>query len=429
MMNIHSLYIAGISKAKTKFIMNPLRRVLFKFMRPYFTELVNDINKIEVLESKLHHHIKVAEQNAHSVEERFKHHRDILEGLSGHINDVDSRVVPIENSISAQGKDVDAIAHRFNTIEGYTRNYGVIGKDLEAMSHRFDTIESRLNKDIIDRFDAVSFELQDHFAQLNDLRNERRDDEKDVAHHELALANTEFGVLIVKQGEIISDSVLSGKYWDAHILELAEKVAKIKSGVAIDVGGHLGTMAIAFATYFDSVNCFEPNDFNCRILRANTEINGVKNINLYNNGLYSKATSLSLASQERQEIALPLNTEGDFDGASAVNLGAYSFSEGGTGVFSHEARTLDSYKFEHVVFIKIDVQGADGEVILGSLDTLERCHPVVVFEWEEHLSINFSVRFNELKAELEKLEYEVVPLKVHNEKQIDYVCYPSWYLK
>jgi methyltransferase FkbM-like protein len=79
---------------------------------------------------------------------------------------------------------------------------------------------------------------------------------------------------------------------------------------------------------------------------------------------------------------------------------------------------------EEVDFIKIDVQGADGEVLLGGVETLRRCRPVVVFEWEEALSKNFGVTFQSLKQTFYREGYKLELLHQHNDKQSDFIALP-----
>jgi FkbM family methyltransferase len=178
------------------------------------------------------------------------------------------------------------------------------------------------------------------------------------------------------------------------------------------------------ARLFENVHSFEPNDFSFRVLRANVVLNGVTNVVLHNHGLFSHETVLSLAPPSQQEVELRMDAEGRFDGHASDNLGALVFSEEDTGRFRHDARTLDSFWLEDVAFIKVDVQGADGEVLMGALGTIERCRPVIVFEWEEHLSKSFAVTLATVRERIETLGYVVTVLRTHNEKQVDYVARP-----
>ncbi|HHW4677975.1 MAG TPA: FkbM family methyltransferase [Xylella sp.] len=220
---------------------------------------------------------------------------------------------------------------------------------------------------------------------------------------------------------------MAGRYWDDHIVSLAAKVVEQRSGTVVDVGGHFGSSSVAFSHFFPKVFCFEPNDFNFRVLRAASILNGMENLTIYNNGLYSKDVALSMADESAQEIPLPIDATGIFDGISSDNLGAYSFSECGSGLFKHSARTLESYHFSDVAFIKIDVQGADGEVLLGAMATISDSLPVIVFQWEMDLSKHYSVDLFDMKTRLLDMGYVIDKLKVHNSKQTDYVCLPPWF--
>jgi hypothetical protein len=120
-----------------------------------------------------------------------------------------------------------------------------------------------------------------------------------------------------------------------------------------------------------------------------------------------------------------LGPDGSFDGWSATNLGAYSFSPNGCGLFRTPARTLDSYNLNDLAFVRIDAQGADGEVIVGAAETIRRCRPVIVFEWEDELSKNFRVSKADVERQLESEGYSIEILKEHNPKQCDFLAIPS----
>jgi FkbM family methyltransferase len=268
--------------------------------------------------------------------------------------------------------------------------------------------------------------LKNRFAMLNALDDRMTQLESRVARpRELVITTSKDTVFIAKPGEIISDHIIGGAEWDEHVVSLAREAAKSRKGSAVDVGAHLGSTTLVLARLFDAVYSFEPNDFNYKLLRANVAINGLDNVSLFNTALYSRAVELSLADDGLQELCIPRHVRSGFDGHAGVNLGAFLFTERGTGLSQHLARTLDSFELSNVAFVKIDAQGADGEVLMGALQTLERCRPVVVFEWESALSERFTVTLDAVRRHLADLGYEVSVLKAHNEKQVDYVARPA----
>lgn len=243
-------------------------------------------------------------------------------------------------------------------------------------------------------------------------------------HSGLFLTNTNGGIFVLKSGDLISESVATEGCWDAHVLAVMEAVARERPGTAIDVGAHFGVLSAAMARHFRRVISFEPNAFNFRLLIANMSINGLRHVECHPVALFSKDTTLSLGNQDAQEIPLPLKINGKFDGLASSNLGAYLFTENGTGIFCGISRTLDSYGLDDVVFLKIDAQGADGEVLRGSIETIRRCRPVIVFEWEEFLSRNYQTSIEDVWGLLAEAGYDVNVLKQTNDKQSDYICRP-----
>ncbi|MBL0159175.1 MAG: FkbM family methyltransferase [Bryobacterales bacterium] len=240
----------------------------------------------------------------------------------------------------------------------------------------------------------------------------------------LALATSPTGLFVVKVGDLVSDTIAATGVWDPHVLATVEEVARTRHGVAIDAGAHIGFMTVAMAARFSRVLSFEPNSFNYQLLSANVALNGCGNVTCIQEALFSHETQISLAANPQQEIPMPLSAEGAFDGLGASNLGAYSFVENGSGLSRVRARALDSFQLADVGLIKIDVQGADGEVLAGARDTLARCRPVVVFEWEELLARNFGVSFQTVVESLNGLNYKLEVLKRSSEKQVDYIARP-----
>lgn len=274
---------------------------------------------------------------------------------------------------------------------------------------------------LAERLDAGIAGLQQQEALL-----EQQEARLQLLDHrtKLALVTSPTGLFVVKVGDLVSDTIAATGVWDAHVLAAIEEVARTCRGLAIDAGAHIGFMTVAMAARFPRVLSFEPNSFNFQLLSANVALNGCGNVTCIKEALFSHETQISLAASSQQEIPMPLSPDGAFDGLSASNLGAYSFVENGSGLSRARARALDSFDLADVGLIKIDVQGADGEVLAGARKTLERCRPVVVFEWEELLARNFGVSFQTLTESLKDLNYSVEVLQQTSEKQVDYIARP-----
>lgn len=84
--------------------------------------------------------------------------------------------------------------------------------------------------------------------------------------------------------------------------------------------------------------------------------------------------------------------------------------------------TLDYFTFKDINLIKIDVDGMDGEVIRGAMDTIKRCKPVIIIE--EIKSADGTPNHDGV-LQLEKLGYKKVFSLKSNKIHNDYVMVPS----
>jgi FkbM family methyltransferase len=126
--------------------------------------------------------------------------------------------------------------------------------------------------------------------------------------------------------------------------------------VAVDVGAHVGLWSYWMARDFATLHAFEPKPEHVQCWNANME--GVMNAHLY---------EAALGNEERQ---VGLHTGPDSSGDTTVVLDA----------FGTPMRTLDSFNFQDVDFLKIDCEGFEVFVLEGARETLARCKPTVIVE-------------------------------------------------
>lgn len=125
---------------------------------------------------------------------------------------------------------------------------------------------------------------------------------------------------------------------------------------AVDIGAHVGLWSYWMARDFEKVYAFEPKAEHgaCWLLNVAQR----EGVTLYPVALGAGARRVGL----RTDGASSGNTRVDLDGDDV------------------EMRTLDSYAFTDIDFVKIDCEGYEYDVLIGARETLQRCRPVVVVE-------------------------------------------------
>jgi FkbM family methyltransferase len=416
-----------------------------------------DVARLEALEAGIHA-LRDARQPAREQEvaraDRIEKRLDVLEiwadgqrrqveRMETSRNDNVARMVTLYTRLRS---DLLAIGNRHAWVEEriaaalgqVSQLRGEIEPRLAELAAGSDAVQHKLLA--LDGLEAARTQAQEHLARLEaegtqqTARVSELHQRMQLVWEGLFMTATPEGVFLLKAGELISESARRDGAWDAHIIRVAGRASQVLRGrntprstlLGIDVGAHFGLISIAIAKLFDKVISFEPNTFNAALLRANVVLNGLDDkVEVRREALAASGGSLSLAPSDRQEIPLPLDDQGRFMPGTASNLGAYSFVQDGTGLSEARSIPLDSLALDDVAFIKIDVQGADGTVLMGAMETIARCRPWVVFEWEEKLAQAFDVSFEEVERRLAGLGYRLSVLHRHNAKQIDYLALPE----
>lgn len=139
------------------------------------------------------------------------------------------------------------------------------------------------------------------------------------------------------------------------ILELA-----VPGKLCLDIGANLGAISMALESNGFSTVCFEPQPEIYKLLRAN--VSG----DCFNRALGSTSGTVKMPKVSYSE-------KGNFGGLGIGGSTIY-------GQIDVKMDTLDSFNFEDVGFIKIDVEGFELEVLKGGRKTILRDKPVLYIE-------------------------------------------------
>lgn len=157
--------------------------------------------------------------------------------------------------------------------------------------------------------------------------------------------------------------------WEPKLMQVVTDIVK-QGMTVIDVGAHIGYYSLYFAKCAGPTGrifSFEPVPENFELLRKNVLLNQISWIQAFSNAVYSCTKDISLFVPEE-----------------SANPGEASVVEDrGTRQILVHAVALDSFCSSGNIrpdVIKLDVEGAELDVLLGARTTIERYSPKLLIE-------------------------------------------------
>lgn len=143
------------------------------------------------------------------------------------------------------------------------------------------------------------------------------------------------------------------------------------NGLAIDVGASIGMNTVNYSDYFDQVVSFEPdpNVYDCLVQTVNA--NACHNVKTIQSAVGKRQETLNL-------ILYPDSTFGN-------SLEPIGYKNKTRDTIPVQVNTIDSYNFQDVAFIKIDVEGNEMAVLEGAEQTILKYSPVIQIEIKPQL--------------------------------------------
>ncbi len=166
-------------------------------------------------------------------------------------------------------------------------------------------------------------------------------------------------------------------------------------GVVADIGGNIGTTALAFAAAVPKgrVHVFEPSPEMLVCLRRNIALSGADNVTVHPCGLADRSTRANL------QVAIPGNPGSAFLTETPAAQGT-----------EVEVQRLDDVlaTTPRLDFVKIDVEGLELQVLRGAEQVIRRHRPVVLFELNEPALQRGGTTGRETAQFLEGLDYRLL---------------------
>jgi FkbM family methyltransferase len=157
--------------------------------------------------------------------------------------------------------------------------------------------------------------------------------------------------------------------FEPYMVDLFQSLA-VGSDAILDIGANIGCTAILFGQISKTVHAFEPSSTTFAFLQRNVQMAGMENITSHNFGLGLEAGEFTLT-------FAPSNRSGGF-------VSNKTQASNGHTIEKIEIRETDiaieSLNIQKIDFIKIDVEGFEGQVLRGATRTLDKHKPIVALE-------------------------------------------------
>lgn len=164
--------------------------------------------------------------------------------------------------------------------------------------------------------------------------------------------------------DTISNCLSAYGYWENNLIKYTEKYLTDDS-IILDIGANIGTWSIPLAVKNRKIYSFEPFDSSFYALCGNIFLNNKEKY------IYPRHCALTDDVSKNTTMMLP----------ELVNIGGCKLIETTTQKENrYSLATLDSFQFDKIDLIKMDVEGHELNVLKGAIDTINRCKPVIMFE-------------------------------------------------
>ena len=262
---------------------------------------------------------------------------------------------------------------------------------LDLKSSQTGTTDEMLNEHLQNCIDAaVQAGVNDVPGEV--LRSELLDDAEeirayvedfDLSLYEEAAVHGIGRFYLDEQADWIKDVLRQGQIWEPLVVARIMEHAR-PGTTAIDAGAHIGTHTVLLSRHVGPngrVYAFEPQKKIYRELVHNMRLNQATNV-----------VPLRFAVGDAHGVI-------EMEPAATGNEGGTPRGEGGDAA---ELRTIDSFGFNNVSLVKIDVEHMEDQVIDGARDTIARNRPVIIVE------IQGGVDYDKARPEYrEKIEHTV----------------------
>jgi FkbM family methyltransferase len=193
---------------------------------------------------------------------------------------------------------------------------------------------------------------------------------------------TFFGPLAVIESDTrITQEIQRLGHWEFNqlleILNIYEKFYSQRNGIMLDIGCNVGSWSLPLAQKYqqNTILAIDCQQLVLDCVNQTIKLNALHNVQV-------KCCAISDQCQQVQHNKINYNWRANF-GAYEFEPPMYNSDFNGTllpELDTVQIQSIDSFDLDSVVFIKLDIEGMEYQALNGSIETIQRCSPFVVFE-------------------------------------------------
>ena len=227
---------------------------------------------------------------------------------------------------------------------------------------------------------------------------------------------------IKNKNDIIQNTLLNRMQWNNHILLLiAQFLKKYKLKHFLNIGCHIGTIALPISKYIDKVTAIEAYPPTYEHLNENLKLNNIKNIETLNYAIGDKDQKIYFL--DESNIRIKNNTGGMHvitnEDIKNNRLSSKIYSK----KLNNYMKKLDDIVIDKFDLLLADVEGKEYEMLLGGEKKILEYKPIIIVEiWgnKKRKLENMSTSSEKIIDHIIKLKY-----KLYNKFGDNYIFLPE----
>jgi FkbM family methyltransferase len=188
-------------------------------------------------------------------------------------------------------------------------------------------------------------------------------------YSDIDVYSTNRGIIYIPSNEeYIKEPLMKG--------QALEKYIKTSEHI-LDIGSHVGTHAIAYTEINPQcvIHCFEAQQYIYNILLKNITVNEAKIVAHHHAVGHTDDIQVTLSNKLSDGSSM--NHQLEYGTNKKMNYGGMELGLGGETI---DMKTIDSYNFSDVDFIKMDIEGSEKLVFYGAKKTITKFKPTIFYE-------------------------------------------------